>query len=62
MTHDYKKALEIAMATEQKVKELDFGNVFWACGVLAAEAERVKKERDELARKLSSIDTTASKE
>lgn len=29
------KALDIARTTQDEVKELDFGNVFWACGVLA---------------------------
>lgn len=43
MANKYEDALEIARATE----EYDFSNVFWACGVLAQEAEQLRKERDE---------------
>lgn len=44
MTDRFKEALEIANTRGDEVKELDFGNVFWACGVLATESEQQKEK------------------
>lgn len=48
MTSDYKAALDISNAKGNDVKDLDFGNVFWACGVLAKEAESLRRENMKL--------------
>jgi hypothetical protein len=38
------EALKIAKSTPDQIKELDFGNVFWACGVLAAHLSALKAQ------------------
>lgn len=48
MTNRFEDALKIAKATQEEVKEMDFGEVFWACGILAQQVEVITKERDEL--------------
>lgn len=47
-TGDVTKAIEIANSNSEQVKELDFGNVFWACKVLAdALAKGVGEENND---------------
>ncbi len=41
-------AIKIADARNQEVADLDFGGVFWACGILRAEISRLKKQQPEI--------------
>lgn len=52
---DVAEALAIADARGDEVKELDFGNVFWACGVLAEKVRALTAQQPDVNKELLAV-------